>query len=227
MERAYPLLLFVFLIAIIVLSSSNFAIAGEIHEAVRRGDLAEVSSLVDAAPDLLFSRDSTGQTLLHLAASYCHLDIAQLLAANKSDVNARDSQGNTPLHAAATKNCTEVLQFLLIREANVNAKNDMGATALDLAARNGNLAQVEILVANKADIGAMEEAGTTGRPVAPQSNETDLLGEVIGRQQSQDVAVISILDAVRDGNLPRVKEMLQRSPGLIRCTDVRDRKSVV
>ena len=37
-------------------------------------------------------------TLLHYAALKNHKDLAELLLANKADVNAKDNYGNTPLH---------------------------------------------------------------------------------------------------------------------------------
>jgi ankyrin repeat protein len=82
--------------------SITLNLTNEIHDAAESGDLAKVKALVKEHPDLVFSRDSDGATPLHLAADKGRRDVAELLLANKADVNARDTLlGFSPLHSAA------------------------------------------------------------------------------------------------------------------------------
>jgi ankyrin repeat protein len=91
---------FRFIAFILVLSSSNLVLAGEIHEAVKNDDLAKVRSLINDNADLVFSKDEDGFTPLHLAAANGYKDMAEFLLANKADVKATDNSQSTPLHQA-------------------------------------------------------------------------------------------------------------------------------
>ena len=45
-----------------------------------------------------------------------HKDVAELLLANKADVNARDNDGDTPLHMAAMKGHKDMVELLLAKK---------------------------------------------------------------------------------------------------------------
>jgi len=70
-------------------------------------------------------------TPLHWAASFAQKNMAQLLLANKAQVNAQDSKGVTPLHLAAQW-YKDMLELLLFNEAEVNAKDNKGPHTLVL-----------------------------------------------------------------------------------------------
>ena len=57
--------------------------------------------LIEQAPEQVNARDRHGQTLLHIAAGYAHLECALQLLDAGADVHARDHDGRTPLHHAA------------------------------------------------------------------------------------------------------------------------------
>lgn len=67
---------------------------------------------------------------MHHAAALGHKDVAELLLANKAEVNAKDKHGATPLHWAASEGHKEVVEMLLAHDAEVNAKTNDGWTAL-------------------------------------------------------------------------------------------------
>jgi serine/threonine-protein phosphatase 6 regulatory ankyrin repeat subunit B len=126
-------------VILVALAWSNLAFCGEIHDAAKQGDLEKVKSLLNANPDLVFSKDSNGDTPLHLAADKGHKDVMELLLANKADYNVFDAAaigdlgrvkalvndnldlvfgkdgeyGYTPLHFAVKNDHKDVVEFLL------------------------------------------------------------------------------------------------------------------
>ncbi len=126
------------------------AFCGEIHDAARNGDVAKVRALLKDHPDLVSSKGSTGETPLHVAAAKGFDDVAQLLLAQKANVNAQDDNGRTPLHLAAQGGHKDVLELLLASKAEVNAKDNKGWTPLHLAASRGHKEVAELLLADGA-----------------------------------------------------------------------------
>ena len=55
-------------VLLVALAWSSLAFGGEIHDAAAAGDLERVKALLKDNPDLVFSKDSGGQTPLHGAA---------------------------------------------------------------------------------------------------------------------------------------------------------------
>ena len=102
----------------------------KICDAAGRGDVAAVEALLQGNPKLIFSKDDKGNTPLHLSASHGHRDVAELLLANRADVNARTYKGDTPLHWAAYNGHRDVTELLLANRADVNATDKYAQTPL-------------------------------------------------------------------------------------------------
>jgi ankyrin repeat protein len=65
--------------------------------AIERGDVAEVTTLLETYPALATARDDTGATGLHHAAFKGNREVIDALVAAGADVNARDGRhGATP-----------------------------------------------------------------------------------------------------------------------------------
>ena len=82
-------------------------------------------------------RTTTALTPLHWRRLNGHKDVAELLLANKADVNAKDNDGETPLHMAAFKGHKDVAELLLANKADVNAKDNDGCDAFALCGGEG------------------------------------------------------------------------------------------
>jgi cytohesin len=129
-------------------------------EAVKRGDLAAVRSLLQegADPD---AAQGDGLTALHIAAQTGNLDIARLLIDSRASVAARTRIGGyTPLHLAAGGAHTEVVGALLEAGADPSATTTTsGVTPLHLAAAavEGEAA-VRALLRRGAPVNARENA---------------------------------------------------------------------
>jgi ankyrin repeat protein len=87
---------------------------GQLFDAAKTGDVATLTSLLDAHPEKLQSRDKPYEwTLLHAAASAGHLGVVDLLLKRGLDPNAREKGDNTyPMHWAAAAGHLDVVRRL-------------------------------------------------------------------------------------------------------------------
>jgi ankyrin repeat protein len=85
--------------------------------------------------------------------------VAEVLLANKANVNAKAWDGSTPLRWAAFYSRKDVAELLLAKGADVNVKDIGGDTPLHHAASRKDM--VELLLANKADVNAKDNSGLT------------------------------------------------------------------
>ena len=92
----------------------SLSVDGRLFEAARTGDIATLTSILDAQPDKLFVRSSPYEhTLLHTAAHNGHLAAVNLLLGRGLDANAREKGDNTyPMHWAAAAGHVDVVRRL-------------------------------------------------------------------------------------------------------------------
>lgn len=70
------------------------------------------------------------------AAAYGHIDVAELLLANKTNVNAKGNRDETSLHMAVDFGFKDMVELLLAYKADVNAKDKANATPWSYAVFN-------------------------------------------------------------------------------------------
>ncbi|GAB9471073.1 Dead deah box rna [Globisporangium polare] len=86
--------------------------------------------ILKGKPDL-GATDSTGQTILHLAAQYEEEEAMEIILRAKPKVDAADPKKMTALHVAAGKGSVELVKLLVERgHANVNAVDAKGNSPL-------------------------------------------------------------------------------------------------
>ncbi|KAK0064429.1 ankyrin repeat domain-containing protein 50 [Biomphalaria pfeifferi] len=95
--------------------------------------------------------------LLHITASYNHLQFTEMLLHNNADPNVTDSNGNTALFYANKDICN----FLLRSGADVNVKNAKGQTAIFSAIENRMADVVEALLEAGALINLQDDSEET------------------------------------------------------------------
>lgn len=82
--------------------------------AARTGNLAAIKSLVSADPGLVNELDQQGQSLLHYAASYRHVEVVRYLLEQGADPNMPNADGETPIYYAEESPGTEEVIEVLI-----------------------------------------------------------------------------------------------------------------
>jgi ankyrin repeat protein len=91
---------------------------GELFDAVRRGDVSQVSKLIAQGANV--NQRLGSFTPLMLAEIYCHIEIVkQLLQTGKVDIDAKNSAGETVLFMAIKANETAIIKLLITAGANV------------------------------------------------------------------------------------------------------------
>lgn len=141
--------------ACILLAAVAFcARAGQIHEAIRTGDAANVREILRNDPSTMNARDEgrTRDYPIHTAAAGGSVEIARLLLEAGAAIEAEDADGSTPLHCAALARKEDMVRFLLERGADVNRRDKNGAYSLSFAASAGDSAIVRLLLDRGADL---------------------------------------------------------------------------
>lgn len=158
------------IISILVLSFIP-AYAAEINDAVKSGDIKRVSKIIDSNPKKI-SKESPGDTPLHIAARYGNIEMADFLLSKGSNINSSSGStsfkynrfitcymGNlTPLLIAVIHNQKEMVSFLLSKGADMNAGAANGTTPIFFA---NNIDIAKTLVKNGADINLRNSLGET------------------------------------------------------------------
>lgn len=85
----------------------------ELFVAVGRCDEAEVERILIADPDLIFARDSEGNTLLHKAVATGNADLVRYFLSKQTYPYSINSYGEQPFHLALTlPNAREIIGLL-------------------------------------------------------------------------------------------------------------------
>ncbi|MBN1508754.1 MAG: ankyrin repeat domain-containing protein [Sedimentisphaerales bacterium] len=93
-----------------------------LHDAIRRGDVGKVRSLLEQGANV-DKRDAEGLTPLHLAAWKGNAECVALLLGKGADINAESGVLNSPLHLAALRGSKPCVELLLKAGAYVNVRN--------------------------------------------------------------------------------------------------------
>jgi len=147
-------------IVMILLSLAAYVAAGEIHEAVRGGNLEAVQRLVAADRSLLAMKDADGSPPLNIAAQAGNLEMTKLLIDIGADVMLGDNENSNALHVAAIGGNTAVIDLLIAKGIDVNSTDVNGMTATLFAAGRNKWDIVQYLASKGAKLDARTTAGT-------------------------------------------------------------------
>jgi uncharacterized protein len=169
--------------------------------AVKAGNTAEVTQLLEAEPALANARDENGQSAVLTAAYYQEPQIARLLAQRGAElnvfeacavgessrvkalveqqpelINAGAPDGFQPLGLAAFFGHTDIVEYLLNKGAEVNSpsRNAMRVMPLHSAIANRHAAIVQLLLDHGANVNAAQADDFTPLHEAAQNGMLDV-----------------------------------------------------
>lgn len=213
-----------FVLWILAVCWCSVVTAGELQEASAKGDLARVRSLVRANPGSISARIS-GTTALHEAARGGHLEVVKHLVFSGANVNATDFSGLTPLKVALGWKRTAVADFL--REQGGLEK--AAPLARTTPANNSSPRQPAPLFNNNPSAQQVAKATpptTTVQPRAVVPSGAPLVAPSVDAATNAapdpgDLMAIGfpIHEAVRLGDVERIKTLFKTSPDIINATD--------
>jgi ankyrin repeat protein len=125
------------------------AIAAEIHDAARAGNLARVKELVEKDPGLVKALDNSRSTPLHYAAIEGRFEVASYLIDKGAVIDEKDGLGRTPFWWCFVRGGTlDVARLLLDKGADINAEGGGPGswTPLVMAAFQGRPESVDFLL---------------------------------------------------------------------------------
>lgn len=110
----------------------SLTIDGQLFDAARKGDVRQLTELLDEHPDKLYARNKPyAHTLLHLAAQNGQLGAVDLLLKRGIDPNTREMGDNTyPMHWAAAAGHLDVVRRLADAGGDVIGEGDDHALAM-------------------------------------------------------------------------------------------------
>ncbi|NP_082941.2 ankyrin repeat domain-containing protein 42 isoform 1 [Mus musculus] len=122
-----------------------------IHDAVRAGDVKQLSDIVERGANLN-EVDALHQfTPLHWAAHSGSLECLHWLLWSGADATQTTTRGWTAAHIAAIRGQDACLQALIINGANLATQDDRGCTPLHLAATHGHSFSLQIMLRSGVD----------------------------------------------------------------------------
>uniref|UniRef100_A0A8C6VTL5 M-phase phosphoprotein 8 n=1 Tax=Naja naja TaxID=35670 RepID=A0A8C6VTL5_NAJNA len=143
----------------------------QLRDAIKNGNYTMVKMALNSNEEYnLDQEDSSGMTLVMLAAAGGHDDILRLLIRKGAKVNCRQKNGTTALIHAAEKNNLTTAALLLEAGAHVNVQQKNGETALMKACKRGNYDIVRLMIENGADCNISSKHQSNALHFAKQCN---------------------------------------------------------
>lgn len=105
------------------------------HAAARNKYISATLLLEGGADPDMKSRGTHGYTALHYAAENDNVQMIELLAKHKANLDVTDKNKQTPLHVAAHEGNPKAIYALVRAGADMFAKDSSGFTAYDVAVR--------------------------------------------------------------------------------------------
>lgn len=201
------ILLLGWLVALLLPISAAAGVYEDMLKAVNTEDLGKLVGLLQRGMDVNTS-DSSGNSLLMLAAQNDDLSILEVLLRRKANVltinkhgdsalmlaalrgHLRsatalvaagaeiDPEGWTPLIYAAFGGHAEMVRFLLKLDLDIDAQAENGMTALMAASRNGHLEVVKLLLEQDSDVSLVNQSRLTALDMAASAGHKKVVQEL-------------------------------------------------
>ena len=124
----------------------------DIFKAVEKGNLDQVTQLVEKVKKLLEIKDETGMSLLHVAAFRGHKEIVEYLLSEGIDPDIENPRKLTPLMGAVYFGHKDTAAVLLDLGADIDHKDSRGSVPLRFAIDQGDEEMVKFLIEKDASL---------------------------------------------------------------------------
>ena len=203
--------------AVVLAAATSMTFDPELIDAVRRGDVDAVRSLVRQGLDVNGAQGD-GLTPLHLAATNGGAEIAEILVYAGANLEARTRNGaHTPLHVASRGGHSGVIEILLGAGADLAVRTTNGSTPLHFAAVSGVPSATEVLLDHGAEVDAREHAaGQTPLIYAASSNYLEAVKVLLAWDADPNAATTEVDIAARAIEDGEEKKLRNRRMTLLR-----------
>ncbi|MBN1385073.1 MAG: ankyrin repeat domain-containing protein [Elusimicrobia bacterium] len=167
---------------------------------IKQNDLLKVKELIEAGADVNI-RDSDGKSLLHWAAYWDVVEVAELLVGKGADVNILDKSNSPPLMSAAIKDSFRVAKLLIEKGAKLDIKSKNKHTPLMIAANWNSVDVLKLLLENGADINARGIFDRTPLCYAVDNNSVDSAEVLIKAGAKTDLSDSIFVDSYEKAQL--------------------------
>ncbi len=142
----------IILVILILFFFTVILLGNDLHDAIQKGDVARVKTLISNNKELIHTKSDKGQTPLHLAVQNGKLEIVELLLSQGAYINAKDSEGNTPLITSIAFRKTDTAKLLISKGADVRIRNAQDEPPVILALMHGQSELVEPILDSGQDV---------------------------------------------------------------------------
>ncbi|XP_070175860.1 serine/threonine-protein phosphatase 6 regulatory ankyrin repeat subunit B-like [Littorina saxatilis] len=157
---------------------------GRVHQAVVRGDVDALMTLLQQGADVNQHDTSMGCSPLHAACLMGRTDIVTCLTQHGAMVDAVDQLKRTPLHHACGTYATGIVTCLIDHKAQVDAADHMKRTPLHYACNKGETDIVTFLLKHGAQVDVLDCAKKTPLHYACVAGHTHIAQHLINRGAS-------------------------------------------
>ncbi|THV52680.1 hypothetical protein BGAL_0072g00160 [Botrytis galanthina] len=172
------------------------------------------------------TRNTLGETALHLACRFSHEHIVTLLLKVGANIEARDNDGWTPLISAICQEASmDILRLLFDQEKHpdIDARSESGWTALMYACWNTDSAVVNFLLSRKPDTNFSDYAGSTALTLACGNSTAEIVSALlkaradVNAQNGNGDTPLILASRWRDANM--VSNILEYNPDISKVGD--------
>lgn len=190
----------------------------ELLQAAARGDVQELSQLLQAGADATYIA-SDGDTVLNHAVRKGCIQCVQLLLDHGADVNAQGVIGRTALTVALRTGTEQIIPALVQAGADVAISDDERLAPLQVACLVGTASLLDLLLASAAGDGDSCNANSGEElSLADGCAADSMQGQTEQQQQWRrrlgDECFAAMLAAVACGSVPCLERLLQYPPAL-------------
>lgn len=125
------------------------------------------------------TKNSIGQTPLHIAVVAACTEVVEYLLQNGALVNSKDECGQVASYFAAVDGAEDIMQLLLHYGAQVDERESKGVTLLHGAASHGHSKIVELLIRNGVELDGRDEDRMTPFIMACENGHTEIAQQLL------------------------------------------------